>query len=141
MVSKAHRSVDSAVRKTFGRSAISNGTRTLPDVVDGRSKAVRRFKDIAGAIVADQGGADRCAEARLQLIRRFAACAVMAEGLEARLADGEIINASEHALLCSSLVKIARQIGINRRTREVVPTLQSYLETRDERDDDEEADE
>lgn len=136
MVAKAHRSVDSAIRKTFGRSAVSNG-RTMPDVVDGRNKSVRRFKDIAGAIIADQGGVDRCAEARLQLIRRFSACAVMAELVEARLADGETINVGEHALLCSSLVRIARQIGINRHAREVVPSLSQYLEAKQQAGDDE----
>ena len=44
----------------------------------------RRSRDIVAAIVSDQGGLDRLAEACVQLIRRFAAAAVMAEQAEAR---------------------------------------------------------
>ena len=54
--------------------------------MDGRSAVARRYRDIAAQIIADMGGASQCAEARLQLIRRFAAAAVLAEQMEARLA-------------------------------------------------------
>jgi antitoxin (DNA-binding transcriptional repressor) of toxin-antitoxin stability system len=49
------------------------------------------------------------------LIRRFAAAAVLAEQLEARIARGEEITLTDHALLCSSLVRLAQRIG-NRQT-------------------------
>jgi hypothetical protein len=49
---------------------------------------------------ADMGGASQCVEARLQLIRRFAAAA--AEQMEARLANGHSINIADHALLSST---------------------------------------
>ena len=88
----------------------------------------RRFKDIAGAILTDQGGADQCSESRLQLVRRFAAAAVLAERMEARLANGEEINIAEHGLLCSTLVRIAQRIGINRVPKTLVPSLHDYLE-------------
>jgi hypothetical protein len=127
MVSKAKHDVDRRIRQSFGRSAVSNG-RTMPDEVDGRSKIVRRFKDISAAILTDQGGAEHCAEARLQLIRRFAACAVMAEMHETKLAGGGTINAGEYALLCGSLVRIARQIGIGRRSKNITPNLAQYLD-------------
>lgn len=52
---------------------------------DGRGVIARRFKDIAGAILADQAGADQCSEARKQLIRRFAAAAVLASNWKAAL--------------------------------------------------------
>ncbi len=76
----------------------------------------------------DQGGADACSESRKQLVRRFAAAAVLAEQIEARLANGEEIDISEHALLCSTLVRVAQRIGINRVPRNVVPTVAEYLE-------------
>jgi hypothetical protein len=102
--------------------------------VDGRSQIARRFFDISSALIADSGGLDRLAEARLQLIRRFSASAVLAEMMEARLANGEAINISEHALLVSSMCRVANRIGINRRAREVLPTLEGYLEARAERE-------
>ena len=108
-------------------SRLSNGSKLLPDL-DGRSAMARRFKDITSAVVTDQGGVDQCSESRLQLIRRFSAAAVLAEQMEARLANGEEINIAEHSLLCSTLVRIAQRIGINRRLKNVTPHLHDYLE-------------
>jgi hypothetical protein len=113
--------------KAQARSRLSNGRDVLPDV-DGRSVVARRYRDIIGAVVSDQGGAEHLSEARLQLIRRFSAASVLAEQMEARLARGEPIDISEHALLCSSLVRLVARFGINRRTREIVPSLASYVD-------------
>lgn len=113
-------------RKKHARSRVTNGEEILPHV-DGRSLIARRYRDITGAILGDQGGADRCSESRLQLIRRFAAAAVLAEKMEAQLANGEQIDITQHALLCSTLVRVARQIGINRIARDVTPTLGDLL--------------
>jgi hypothetical protein len=110
------------------RGRVGNRHAALPDV-DGRGVIARRFKDIAGAILADQAGADQCSEARKQLIRRFAAAAVLAEQLESRLANGEQINIQEHATLSSVLVRLAQRIGIDRVPRTVTPSLSSYLES------------
>ena len=107
------------------RSRMTNGTALLPDV-DGRGAIARRFKDITSAIIADQGGADQCSESRLQLIRRFAAAAVIAEQMESRLANGEQIDIQEHALLCSTLTRLAQRIGIERRQRDVTPDPLQY---------------
>jgi hypothetical protein len=65
----------------------------------------------------------------LQLVRRFAAAAVLAERLESRLANGEQIDVAEHAVLCSTLVRIAQRIGINRVPRDVTRSLADYLQS------------
>jgi hypothetical protein len=124
-----------ARRKPEASSRVTNGREVLPGV-DGRSLIARRYRDISSAIVADQGGIDRLAEARLQLIRRFAACAVMAEQMESLLANGKKIDIGEHALLTSSMVRVAQRIGINRRAREIMPSLSQYLETKQQTEDD-----
>jgi hypothetical protein len=108
------------VRASNGRDVSLN--------VDGRSVIARRYRDINSAIMADQGGADQCSESRQQLIRRFAAAAVLAEQLEARLVRGEEIDVTEHAVACGTLVRIARIIGVDRTTRTHTPTLAQYLE-------------
>ena len=72
-------------------------------------------------------GADQCSESRLQLVRRFAAAAVLAEQMESRLANGEQIDIQEHALLCSTLTRLAQRIGIERRAKEVTPSVSEYL--------------
>jgi hypothetical protein len=109
------------------RSRITNGKELLPGL-DMRSAMARRFKDITSAIYVDQGGEDRCSESRKQLIRRFAAAAVIAEQMESRLANGESISITEHAQLASTLVRIAQRIGINRRARDITPALPDYLD-------------
>jgi hypothetical protein len=102
-----------------------------------------RYRDISNAILVDQGGLDQCSESRLQLIRRFAAAAVIAEQMEANLANGEEIDVGQHALLCSTLTRLASRIGIDRVARDVTPSLQDYLARyrseppQDEADDDE----
>jgi|SRR5262249_8412502 len=108
------------------KSKVSNGTRALPGV-DGRTEMARRFRDIASQIVNDQGGLDVMSESRLQLIRRFAAAACIAEQMEARLANGGDIDINEHALLCSSLVRLGQRIGIDRRAKNITPTVADYI--------------
>jgi hypothetical protein len=109
------------------RSRITNGSAVLPGV-DGRSLIARRYKDICAAILTDQGGDDMCSESRRQLIRRFAAAAVLAEQMEARLANGEEIDIAEHALLTSTMVRVAQRIGVDRIPRDVSsPSLADIL--------------
>jgi hypothetical protein len=113
-------------RPSKQRSRLTNGKDLLPDI-DGRSAMARRFKDITAAVVTDQGGIGACSESRLQLVRRFAAAAVLAEQMEAALVRGEQIDITEHAVLCSTLVRIAQRIGINRIARDVSLTLGDLL--------------
>ena len=105
----------------------------MPDT-DGRLRIARRFRDIAGAILVDQGGAELCSESRRQLIRRFSAACVLAEDLEGRLARGEEIDVERHALLCSTLTRLAQRIGLDRRAKNITPSLREYLATKDQED-------
>lgn len=116
-----------AARKPEAKSRVSNGSDVLPGV-DGRSRVARRYRDISAAIAVDQGGAHHISETKHQLIRRFAAAAVLAEAMEAQLANGEPIDIGEHALLTSTLVRIAQRIGIDRRAKNIVPDLRDYIE-------------
>ena len=113
-------------RSVTNRSRISNGQEILPGV-DQRLAIARRYRDLVAQIAIDQGGADRCSEVRMQLIRRFASGAVLAEELEARLARGEAVDIADHALLSSTLVRLAQRIGINRVAKDLTPSLDDYL--------------
>lgn len=112
------------------RSRITNGQTILPNI-DGRSVVARRYRDLCAALVTDSGGIEACSESRLQLIRRFAALAVQAEALEARLANGEQIDLSEHALISSTLVRLVSRLGIARRAK-TVPSLTEYLAAKEQ---------
>jgi hypothetical protein len=58
---------------------------------------------------------------------------VLAEEMETKLANGEEIDIAQHALLCSSLVRLAQRIGIGRRSRNITPqtTLADMLDDLD----------
>ena len=114
-----------APRSATARSRVSNGSDLLPGI-DGRSALARRYRDIAAAMVADAGGLDRLSEAKVQLIRRFAALAVQAEVREAQLANGADVDLGEQALISSTLVRLAQRIGVGRVAKEV-PSLEQYL--------------
>jgi hypothetical protein len=100
----------------------------LSSEVDGRTKIARRYRQICQAMARDAGGADNLSEARAQLIRRFSAAAVLAERLESRLASGEEIDVQEHAMLCSTLVRLAQRIGMSRIPKNVTPSIRDYIE-------------
>jgi hypothetical protein len=114
------------VRAREERLFPGNGGDVFSNVV-GRSMTARRYRDIIRALMADQGGADQCSESRKHLVRRFAAAAVLAEQLETQLARGEEIDITAHALLTSTLVRIARCIGIDRPAKNTTPSLREYL--------------
>ena len=120
-------SVAIEARKSHARSRVSNGRDVLPDV-DGRSLIARRYRDISHAIFVDLGGVEHCSESKQQLVRRFAACSVIAEQMEAALARGEKFDIAEHAQLSSTLVRLSMRIGIDRQARDVTPTLREILQ-------------
>ena len=106
---------------------MSNLTGFLPNV-DGRSHIARRFYDIVAAVTSDQGGASELSEARTQLVRRFAAAAVMAEKAEADLANGKAIDVNEHALSVRLWSSLANRIGIDRRSATSCRPSPDYIE-------------
>src|SRR5262249_19635385 len=112
------------------RSAVTNHKDLLPGL-DGRSAtARRRFRDLVNAFVADMGGLDRCSEIKLGLVRRLAATTVQAELLEARRVNGEAIDIPTLCPLASTTVRLSQRLGLERRARNVTPSLGQYLAAR-----------
>ena len=81
------------VRRRKGRSRITNHKDLLPGV-KGSTKAGRRFRDLVNSFLADMGGADRCSDIKLGLLRRLAAVTVQSELIEARMINGEPVDVS-----------------------------------------------
>jgi hypothetical protein len=98
----------------------------LPNIEES-SVIARRYRDIFRALLADQGGADQCSELRKQLVHRFAAVAVLAEQSERRLESGQDVDITAYALLASTLVRMARCMGIDRPAKNATPNLRDYL--------------
>ena len=109
------------------RARVTNHKDLLPGL-DGRTGAARRFRDLVNSYIADMGGLDRCSEIRLGLVRRLAAATVQAELLEAEMVNGEQIDIGHLCTLASTTVRIASRLGLERRTKPVLPTVKDYLE-------------
>ena len=105
------------------RSRISNHADLLPEIVDGRSSAARRFRDLVSAYLSDQGGLGQCSEVKIGLLRRLAAVTVQAEILEARMVNGEAIDVGTLCTLASTTVRLSQRLGLERRARDVSPSL------------------
>lgn len=107
--------------KSHGRSRVTNARQLLldPSKIDGRSALYRRYRDVANAILADQGGIDQCSESRKHLIRRFAAAATLCEQIETKIVNGEQVDIAAFAQLSSTLVRIVNHLGLERVPRVV----------------------
>ena len=73
------------------------------------------------------GGADRCSEVRIGLVRRLAAAVVLVEQIESRVIRCETVNVAEFCTLASSVVRIASRLGLERVARDVDESLDAYL--------------
>ena len=110
------------------RSAVSNGTKLFcVDGLDGRSQTARRFRDLVEAIGNDLGGVDHLSEGQKQLIRRAATLSIMAEAMEADAVRNLAFDGEAYGVLCDRLGRCLQRLGLERKARDVTPTLQSYL--------------
>jgi hypothetical protein len=117
-------------RKAMGRSKLSNGKKLLP-LTDGRSATARRFKDLVEDIAADLGGKDRLSEGQRQLIRRAAMLSAESERMEALAARGEAeFDIDLYGMLCDRLGRLFGRLGLERKSKDVTPSLQSYLQAK-----------
>jgi hypothetical protein len=116
--------------KPTRRGRVSNGKTLFLDGDKG-TKAERRFRDIAEAITADLGGADRLSEGQKQLIRRCALISVECEKMESRSVAGEDIDLDLFGTLSDRLGRTLHRLGL-RRVPKVIdpPDLQEYLRGR-----------
>jgi hypothetical protein len=83
--------------------------------LDGRTNAAKAFDKLYADISSDLGG-DLTAVER-SLVEGFVGATVVLQALNTKLALGEEIDLSEHAAVCSSMVRIAAKIGLSRRSR------------------------
>lgn len=114
------------------RSRVTNGNAVLPGV-DGRSAWVRRLRDLMALHIADLGGDDAVSEAERSIVRRVATLTVELERMEAEFAEDG--GASGNALdlyqrTAGNLRRLLESLGLQRRTKDVTPTIDSYLRAR-----------
>jgi len=129
---------DPSVTPRKGRSRVTNGK-----VLNQRSPWVRRCKDVIAAHLSDLGGADNTSAAERSIIRRAAVLTTELEVLEVRFAKAGEACASDLEVYqrCSnSLRRLLEAVGLQRRPREVGPTLSDLLIEQQQRETNEVAD-
>jgi hypothetical protein len=87
---------------------------------------MRRYKEILAQIVSDIGGDP--SEAENIIARRACTLAVWCEQAEAAMANGAEIDIQEFTTATNALRRLLADIGLERRARDVTPTLSQYLE-------------
>jgi hypothetical protein len=120
------------------RSSISNGSSLLADV-DHRSAWMRRLRDLIGDHVGDLGGEAALSTAELALVRRAAMLTLQLELMESRWCENDGGEASPRALetyqrATGALRRTLESLGLQRRSRDVTPTLEQYAAKHRERE-------
>ena len=118
-------------QKAKGRSRLTNGSAVFLDGVDGRGTLARRYRDILAQLVSDLGGDP--SEAQAIIARRAATLAVWCEQCEADMASGKPIDIGEFTTATNALRRLLSDLGLERRARDITPTLNEYLQARNGR--------
>jgi hypothetical protein len=93
--------------------------------VDGRSVLARRYRDILASLVSDMGGDP--SEAQNLIARRASTLAVWCELAEAGMAKGDYLDIAEFTTATNALRRLLADIGLERRARDLTPSVDSYL--------------
>ncbi|WP_020187728.1 hypothetical protein [Methylopila sp. 73B] len=113
------------------RTRVTNGTATIPGV-DGRTLWARRLRDLLAIYASDLGGAENMTEAEKSLVRRAATLSVELELLEQRFAaSGKGASAPDldlYGRMTNTLRRLLECTGLERRARDVTPSLAQYLD-------------
>jgi hypothetical protein len=83
--------------------------------LDGRTNAAKAFDRLYSEISSDLGNELTAVER--SLVEGFCGATVVLQALNTKLALGQEIDLSEHAVVCSSMVRIAAKIGVSRKAR------------------------
>jgi hypothetical protein len=116
----------------MARSRVTNG-RSLLAGVDGRYYWCRRYRDLIALHTQDLGGDDNISEGERAILRRAATLIIELEGLEmtfARKGASEPWQLELFQRTANTLRRLLESLGLQRRSRDVTPTLSEYLANR-----------
>jgi hypothetical protein len=117
-------------RSVRPRSAVTSGRQMFYDG-DENSAWSRRFNDLIIGHIHDISaglGADVLSEAQLSLCRRAAAIECELERLDAMLSRSEFVNLDAYGRAASHLRRLFETLGLERKPRDVTPTLAEIAE-------------
>jgi hypothetical protein len=100
------------------------------DSIDGRTLAARRAHELIEAIEADLGGRAHLTTGARQLIQRAAILGTYIESCEARWLAGQPVELLDYLSAVNNQRRVLATIGLERRARTVVPSLEAYIAER-----------
>jgi glutathione S-transferase len=96
--------------------------------LDGRTMAAKRARELIEAIELDLGGADRLSEGSRQLVQRAAVLGAYIENCETRWLGGDAVDLSDYLAAINAQRRVLATLGLDRRARNVTPTVAEYVE-------------
>jgi hypothetical protein len=101
--------------------------------IDKASGAARFFDRMVREIENDLGGRRELTRIEGELIRAFAGAATTLQYLNHQVLLGEVseIDLSGYATIASTILRIGSKLGLQRRARNVTPTLDQYLRAKE----------
>jgi hypothetical protein len=117
------------------RSCLTNGTSIFAiKSLDKRSRFARRYRDCIAAYVSDLGGIENVSFAEQTLLRRASMLICQLEWQESQFAkDQEGVASPEQLTIylqaLNSLRRVVETLGLQRRPRDVTPSVSEYVES------------
>ena len=117
------------------RQTKSRATRDLVEI-DKTSGAGRFFAKLVRDIESDLAGRRNLSRIELELIRAFAGAATTLQYLNVQVALGESseIDLTGYATIASTMLRLGSRLGLDRRARDVTPSLSEHLASLREQD-------
>lgn len=98
--------------------------------LDGRTSAARVFDRMIADIESDLGGEDTLSRIEKSLVEAYSGSYVLLSNLNTRVALGEVIDISQHSQCVLSMVRVGSRLGIQRRAKDISPTLSDFIRKR-----------
>lgn len=102
------------------------------DDLDLRTVAARRAQDIVTRLVEDLGGPSNVSTAERQLVQHAAVLAAYIEDQEVRFISGHKIEVQDLLAAVNTQRRLLVTVGLQRRSKDVTPTLAEYIRKREE---------
>ncbi|MEO5772564.1 MAG: hypothetical protein ABIQ32_00415 [Sphingomicrobium sp.] len=99
---------------------------TLADI-DRRTRAYQAAERLLGELINDLGGERHASAAQRELAQRAAVMGALIEDCEARWLRGEPITLGDYLAAVNAQRRVLTTIGLDRRARDVTPSLDRYL--------------
>jgi hypothetical protein len=99
------------------------------EALDGRTIAARAVRDLIGAIESDLGGDPSTAQQ--QIIQRAAVTGAVLEDMATKWLAGGDLDVAMWATLTNVERRLYETLGIERRSKDVTPSLETYLASKE----------